>query len=393
MTTWLADFAQKNDLDPSKLVRYRGGVGIRDGRQTIAHFVGHPVHYFDNKEWKPITLAHNNGQFEGSNFGWNGYAVTHKGRVLYQPNSVTFNGVAHPLNFFLDAPNHRLIAYVAGVGEYQILYTEKGVKEKLIIPEPLDGLLTFQVSHVAKPPKELYKTERHVTGRDDLKGDSYLLTLDMPRGMEIDPDYSGTTGDGYIYGTHATVYATARSTSSNSIITGDSMVLGQSNSPEYRVYDAYLKIDTSGIPDADDISQVNLTMTPGGDSSTVDFDVVIRKQNWSAQDPIAAGTREAAYDGCLAATSDDSIWRNTNGIVSGTSDTSGNLSTAYVSKTSYTYYSLISSRTISATTPTSTEYITVYTQEHTTAGYRPVLTVVHASAGGGRFLSLLGVGR
>lgn len=385
--TWLADFTQTHDLDPATLVRYRGGIGVREGGHTVSHFVGHPVHYLDGKELKPITLAYSNNKFEGVDFGWNGYAVTYKGRVLFQPESITFAGVVRPLNFWIDAPNHRLVAFVTGVGEYIIQFSEKGVREILRIPEPLEGELSFQVQHTTKP-KELFKNPRHVIGTENLTGDVYQLTKNMPRDMEIDPDYAGTTGDGYIAGANAT-YSTARSTSTSFDIAATTMYVGQSSS--YNVLRSYIKIDASGIPDGDTITQDNLKLVCTADTSATDFDVAIRKQDWSAQDPLAAGTREAAFDGCLAAASDNNIWRNTAGMSINTVYQSGDLDVTWVSKTGYTYFSLISSRDVSNTTPTGNEYILLATQDHGTAGYRPVLTVVHASSGRTSRLSLLGV--
>lgn len=378
MKTWLADFQERTPLNVYPVaLRTRGGIGFQVGNQTISNFVGHPVHYRKGNEWLPITLEHNNGQFEGSDFGWNGFAVTYKKKVLYQPNSITFNGVVRPLNFFLDADNHRLVAYVTGIGEYEILFTEKGVKEILTIPEPLDGLLTFQVNHATKP-NELYKNPRHIVG-GELSGDEYLLTPDMTYPMVIDPDYVGTTADGYVQGLNGT-YSVARSTSSSFDIINGSMTCGQDTI--YRVNRDGVKIDTSGIPDTDTISQVNLSLAAVTNSSSVDFDVKITKYNWSANDPITDANREAFFDGALTATLDSNIWRNTNGMSLTTQYASGNLDITWPSKTTFTYYGLISGNDLSNSTPTDSERINIASQNNTTAGYRPFLTVVHAAAGG-----------
>lgn len=391
MTTWLADFQSKTELNKYPVaLRTRGGIGYRmpDG-SIVSNFVGHAIHYKHGNEWLPITLAHNNGNFEGSEYGWNGFAVTYKKKVLFTPQSITFNGVVRPLNFFLDADRNSLIAYIPNIGEYQILFTGAGVKEILTIPEPLEGLLTFQVAHETKP-SEIYKTERHLVG-GSLTGDSYMLTADMTYPLVIDPDYADDTGDGYVTG-WSSVYTTARSTSDayNPDVASEYLMVGQYyNGTGYSIGRMYLKFATAGIPDTDIVSQVNLKMCVEYDNSIVDFDVVIRKHDWSAQDPLTITNREAAYDNCLAATSDDNIWRNTAGITLNTQYASGNLSTAWVNKTGYTYYSLISSRDISATAPTGYERINPYSQDSVTVGYRPVLTVVHgaASAGNGNFFA------
>jgi hypothetical protein len=108
--------------------------------------------------------------------------------------------------------------------------------------------------------------------------------------------------------------------------------------------------------------------------------LAIVKQNWSAQDPIVTGNREAAFDGCLTADLDAAIWRNTAGIDTTTPYTSGNLSTAWVSKTGATYYSLISARDRAGTAPTGAEYVSICFAEQETEAYRPVLTVAYTEA-------------
>ena len=391
--TWLADFHEKTELNKYPIVlRTRGGIGYRTPQGTVSNFVGHPLHYKDGNEWRPITLAYDNGQWEGSNYGWNGYEVTYRKRALYRPESITFNGIIHPLNFFLDIYGHRLVAYVPNIGEYQILFTEKGVKEILTIPESLDGLLTFQVKHQKKPDK-IYKYERHITGTE-LSGDTYQLTPDMTYPLAIDPDYADTTNDGYIYGSNAT-YSTSRSTSYAIDVTAATMNVGQYiTGGEYRCERGYPKFDTSGIPDTDVISAVAMKLVCTVDSSQADFTVNINKYDWSASDPITSGNKETPYDGCLAATLDNT-WRNTSGMSTNTVYTSNALDITWPSKTSYTYYGLISADDVANSPPGAPDaIIQIATQENSTSGYRPVLTVTHAAGGaaGPRKLALLGVG-
>jgi hypothetical protein len=164
--------------------------------------------------------------------------------------------------------------------------------------------------------------------------------------------------------------------------------VGQRNiSGTYYVYRSFCKFNTSAIPDSDVVTQVNLGLTCKTDSSGTNFDVIIRKHNWSASDPIDHGNRETAYDGCLAATSDDNIWRNTNGMAVNTKYMSGNLSTTWVSKTGTTYYSLINSDDANNAGPgfDTNQFIAICSQENTTAEYRPVLTVLYSAANTGNF--------
>lgn len=385
--TWLADFHEQTDLNKYPVaLRTRGGIGYQTPDGIVSNFVGHPVHYYDNG-WKPITLAHSNGRFEGTEFGWDGNAVTYKKTPLFKPESVTFNGIIRPLNFLLDG--QRLVSDVAGIGIYEILFTESGVKELLTIPNPLDGLLTFQVAHHGKPD-ELYKRERRIVSEQLKKqsGDEYVITRDMVYPIVIDPDYASHTGDGLITGYNATTYATARSTSTSFDITGTVMRIKQQSDVGFYIERSFLKLDTSGIPDSDSISQVVLKLTCTAKAVATDFDIQVVKQNWSAQDPITAANREAAYDNCLSGTLDDNIWKNTSAVVATNQYSSGNLNTAWVAKTGYTYYSLISSRDRAGIAPSANETLTIATQEHATSAYRPILTVTHEATTSNRFFYL-----
>ena len=197
-------------------------------------------------------------------------------------------------------------------------------------------------------------------------------------------DFVGHSGDGMIWGLDGTPsYATARSTSTNFDITDTRMRVGQFSkadlTPTVQIWRDFLKFDTSDLSESATISSVKLGLTVQTDNSSRDFDVQIVKQDWSSQDPITSGTREAAYDGCLAGTADNSIWRNTSGISTNTPYESGELDTTWVNKTGITYYSLRSSKDYDNNAPPSSpvanEDIWLYTNENTTAAYRPYLVI------------------
>lgn len=394
MNTWLEDYLQKTDLTQYPVgLRTEGGIGFQVGRDTVSAFVGHPVHYLENREWKPITLEYipATGEFEGSWFGWDGVegSVTYCGYKLFAPKNIIWNGVARPL-YFLRQEN-RLIADVPNLGIYEIVFSEWGINELFTVPEPVEGVLEFDVQQTAGWDAYLYKKERRLIG-SDLTGDVYTLTLDMPYPLVIDPDYSGTTDDGHTEATGAATYISARNTSTGFSSSTTSLTGQQFTTGTYRVYRTHYKFDTSGIPDTDTITQVNMKLVSTQDSSTTDFDVTIVKQDWSGQDPLSAGNREAAYDGCLAATQ-DVVWRNTSGMSINTQYTSPDMDTSWVSKTGYTYYGVLSSRDIGNTAPSGNEYISLALTDHATSGYRPVLTVAHSAATTTRrSLALLGVG-
>ena len=327
MGTWLEDFHARSDLNKYEIAsRTRGGIGYRlPGGEIELIFVGHAVHNFERGKWEAIGLVHENGQWSGSDYGWNGFAVTYRRKVLFQPNSISFNGIVYPLTFFLDADNRRMVAYIPNIGEYVVQFTESGVKEILTIPEPLEGELVFDVQHHNKPAG-VRKSERRIINRKveqtEQTGNVFTLSLDMVYPVVIDPDYAADSADGIITGVSA-VYATARSTAVGNATTGVLEITNSKIGSDYYIYRSFLKFLTSGIPDSDVVSQVNLTMVATNDDSITDFDVQIVKQDWSALDPISGGTQEALYDGCLSAAADNSIWRNTSGMSVNTQYASG----------------------------------------------------------------------
>jgi hypothetical protein len=183
------------------------------------------------------------------------------------------------------------------------------------------------------------------------------------------------TDDGAVWGTSAT-YNTARTTSVAYGVSGTSASLGQTAG--FGCYRIFVLFDTSSIGTTNIVSQVNMKLTAHLDYSDTDFDVTIVKQDWSGQFPLSDANREAAFDGCLAGSADSNIWRNTSGISLNTTYTSGNLDTSYIAREGTTFYSIISARDKAGTQPSGNEFINIYNQEMTTAGYRPVLTVVYA---------------
>jgi len=202
----------------------------------------------------------------------------------------------------------------------------------------------------------------------------------------IDPDYAGDTGDGYIIGNGET--------SSSSNLTNAFLQCGfTGNGISVRTKTrAYFKFDTSGIDDSHTITQVNLKLTPYSVTKAEGgayFDVLIKKYDWGDLTLTDATDRETAYDGAKAASQDNSIWQNTANISANTQYASGNLATAWISKTGYTYYALMGKMDEDGETYDSGELSNVWfcSANHATEAYRPVLTVAH-SAGGAQNLTL-----
>jgi len=201
--------------------------------------------------------------------------------------------------------------------------------------------------------------------------------------VTIDPDFAGGTADGFIMGENGSSYAVAHSTSTSAYYGAtDYIDCGQDTyGSGARVNRAFFLFDTSSIGSGNVVTQVNLYLYVQSNQSVTDFDVQIVKYDWSewAADQSNATKRETAYDGCLAAAADDSIWKNTADIVVSKAYTSGNLSTAWVNKTGTTYYGLRSSRDLNADAPTGDEFIAIGYSGHATEARRPVLSVTYTA--------------
>ena len=379
--TWLADFHEKTDLNRYPTVAFRGGVGYRKPTgETVSNFVGHPVHYFHNGLWKPITLQrHANGDFEGSDFSWRGKQVFYKGKTLFEPRAVIFNGVEHKL--FLRQDGNRIVADLTiggSAAQYEIQFRESGVRELLTIFEPVEGLLEFDVPHANKP-EGLQKTNRHIV-QGSTFGESFQLTKEMSYPLDIDPNYSTNT-DYDIRGAVSSTYSTARDTGALLLNNTTFEVSHTLSAGDYFIRRVLLQIDASGIPDGDFISLVNLSMYCTSKNVTgSDYDIQVVNADWSSLIPVSSNV-DAAYDLVLSASLDDNIWQNSASISGGNRYDSGDLSTSWVSKTGYTYYGLISSRDRAGTSaPTGVEEVVIASQDNATSGNRPYLTVTHAAA-------------
>ena len=387
MANWVADFLIRNsDISALPIAgRHRHSIHFeRNNGERIAFFTGMPCHFQDTDGlWKPLdtslqpatdgfygspgldVLIHLDGRVkvEGSNYQ----------QLTDLPSS--------PLGF-LDGDS--IIREFPG-GKQILRLLENGFREQILLYKKTFPFDKFLVKKQGILPSKFIEYPLIATDNNGVKfvfmGDAVAFASWMDQAaypVTIDPDFTESTGDADITGQDST-YSIARSTSISFRSTQESIYIGQDTG--FLVRRDFLKFDTSSIPDGDTITQVNLKLVCTYDGSTADFDVQIVKQDWSAQDPIADGTREAAYDGCLAGTADNNIWRNTNGMSTNTQYSSGNLSTIWVSKTGFTYYSLRSSEDYINSAPTVSEQIALGAQENATPGYRPILTVAYSTGG------------
>jgi hypothetical protein len=198
--------------------------------------------------------------------------------------------------------------------------------------------------------------------------------------VTIDPDFAGSTSDGWIRGTSSSP-STARSTSSYETQTGDTMAVGRSYAlGSYNVFRCFLVYDTSSIASDANITQVNLRLTFAQDDSDVDFDIQVVKYDWSAYTSWST-YRETLYDGCLNADADNNIFRNTSPTMwVSTQYASGNLDTSWINKDGSTYYGLRSSRDKDNDTHGEDyERVHFYQANFSTESWRPVLTVTYST--------------
>jgi hypothetical protein len=161
---------------------------------------------------------------------------------------------------------------------------------------------------------------------------SWLTNAAYPVVIDPDIDVTGETADGYIEGTSTTTSATFDSSGANINVGGRNV----SGSP--KVWRGYVKFNTSSLSSTASVERVNLQMYPNLINNNVAWTIYVRQYNWSANDPMVAGTREAAWDGLLAAANSGILATSTN--PAGTPVTSQDLPTSWVETEGNTYYGL-----------------------------------------------------
>ena len=429
MANWVADFLTRNPDMAALPIALRAKHSIHfklNARESVGHFVGAPCHFLDTDGlWKPLDtklIA------IGSEYGAPGLRTRLSKNGLVRVDGGTYShistriGILNPTTKVFSAiktiPNGLIsgdqIIAETGVWKRVLTLTETGLREEIVISAlptgtgagagdwlvletaisgvsfPDGWLADFSADGFMFPPPRTSDANGNEANckryARTVGGIQYIYTdvpvswlADAVYPVTIDPDFTGSAADGEIYGLGA--YSYAQSTANTFNITGNLFRVGQvySGPDDYMILRSFLKFDTSAIPDAATVTQVNLKMTCYIDNSSTNFIVEIVEQDWNAQDPITADTKEAAYDGCLSPTAHID-WRSTSGMSIETQYTSENLTTGYVDKGSpgdgLTYYSLRSDRDKSSTAPTGEEYIFLSSAIYT---YPPVLTVVYTT--------------
>ena len=181
---------------------------------------------------------------------------------------------------------------------------------------------------------------------------------------------AATNGGDSIDSFNAT-YTTARSGSSQSLL-GD-MVVGQWFGGIYGCREAFVKFDTSSLPDGATITSVLLEMKLSTDSSVTDFIAEVYVKDWGAAVDTGDWVAGASLSGLTrVATIDSNGIGATNAYKSFTSDAA--FLTA-INTTGTTYLMLASSRHRAGSAPSADEQL--YWAQN--AGNQPKLTVTYAS--------------
>jgi len=391
MANWVADFLTRNPDMAALPIALRAKHSIHfklNARESIGQFVGAPCHFLDTDGlWKPLDT-----KLQPASGGF--YGATGLDTLIHPDGRVTMIGSTYqqytalpgtPVGF---VDGDRIIREFVGGRQYLIL-TETGLRQQIILdykPTNINAakMIASQTGTILTKytimPMKAVDAKRNIYYHTTLTAfRTWLASAVYP--VTIDPDYAESTADGYVYG-YGFTYATVQSTSFAFDNTDVVFYVGQQYYSYYYCHRSFLKFVTSSIPDTATVTQVNLKLAceTDYDYSTTDFIVEIVEQDWVSQDPLAAGTQEAAYDGCLSPTAHVD-WRSTSEMAADTLYTSGNLTTTYVSKTGNTYYSLRSDIDKAATEPSGDEYIALTSQEGT-AAYRPILTVVYTAPAG-----------
>jgi hypothetical protein len=378
--------------------RAKHGIHFQKGaNEFVANFSGKPCHHFADGIWKPIDT-------KLLPLGDGFYGCPHSPVKVHPDGRVAVTGSNYQQRAELPsaktglADGDKLIREFS-FGKQEMRITEDGFRSEIT----LNRIPTLQEARklIASESGTLSKEYlKRLTTATDANGDvhtvttlsafrTWLASAVFP--VVIDPDFAGGTADCEIKG-GSTVYATARATSTAIAATAWQMNIGQYLSgSDYYVLRLFVLFDTSSIGAGSTVTQVNLKMYNylSSDGSATDFDIQIVKCDWSAlAGAITNATyRENAYDACLSSDADDSILVNTVSIDASRKQwTSGNLSTAWVSKTGTTYYGLRSSRDLNADVPTGNEYVGMVSADYTT--YRPILVVTYTEAPSGTLLKV-----
>lgn len=206
-------------------------------------------------------------------------------------------------------------------------------------------------------------------------GRDWFFAAERQYPLIVDTDFAGVAEVSPVGSSSSYSYARSNAGSYfNGIYVGQDY-----NTGSYNIYRGFVKFDTSSIGSSATVSAVAMSLSCRWiDTSWNDFNVQIVKYNWASLIPISSHF-QTAYAGCLSATVDDNIWRNTYGASINTPYTSGSLSTAWINKTGVTYYSLRCDYDYLYSVPAGPELVSFSAENDATPSYRPKLIVTYST--------------
>lgn len=394
--------------------RYRGGIGFQIDRDTIrGYFSGNPVHHRDEKGiWHPIDTKL--VEVEPGVFGALGLntrilpdgTIRHLDHIQRTSRIGMWNPAKQAFSTLCDLRDGSyqddMLIREAGGFRHAIRLTERGARETLTLESMPNGDSNDWIAIETRVPalagvrvgetvdfklaalrfSDPYPAKRFVMPDGTIITGMPLELLSKAKfPVEFDPDFAADSADAAVDGA-ASNYNTARGTASHNT-DGNYSVVGQARISVTRtVYRLFYLFDTSAIGLASVISKVNLSLHLRTKAVTSrDFDTNIIQCDWSAYNPIDSTNRDSAFDLVLTSAEDLAIWQNSADIADDNRYDSGDLDTTWVVKNGFTYYALASNWDYDApgSEPASSTYEqnTIYMQNTSTAGYRPLLKVTY----------------
>ena len=200
-----------------------------------------------------------------------------------------------------------------------------------------------------------------------------------PVTVDTDVSYFSSTNDGYIF-RYGDNYRGVRDYNDYMYQAVDSagtaLNVGQDYDGLYHFYRASLPFDTSGLPDDADITAASIGLYGQADASTTDFNITAVQYTGSV--PITTSDANFAAFGSTSGGTLTTAGFKTNGYNVLTLDATGR---GWISKTGTTNIGLRSSRDIASTTPTGSEYVSIYSANQSGTDKDPYIAVTYAEAG------------
>lgn len=412
MANWVADyFEQHPDVAGLPVAaRHRHSLHVhRRGRRQLALVTGAPMHYFApaSRQWLPLDTRlkrRADGTYAAPGLP---FVLSPDGGVrladgAYRQRSwrvgIFANGRFSEIGRLGQGRPHqdRLIRE-AGIFRHETILTPSGLREELTVlespavdatpgsllvletllplggfpdgwmDEPSSGKVRFPRGWAQDAAGRRIPLMRWVNEKRMVSGVPFEWLTQAAFPVVIDPDVeiTGHAADGWMEGPNPSTSSTHDSAGIN--INVGSLTFGSAP----HVWRGYVKFDTSSLGTGAIVEQANLKMYPFALGAYIPWTIYVRQYNWSANDPMASGTREAAWDGLLAAGNAALLATSTN--PAGLHVVSQNLPTDWIQVEGHTYYGLWCNQEGYAFPNNLGGYHQYSSASHTTPIQRPLL--------------------